>query len=237
MSRRRSRSASLASSTRRSSSCSSDSYSLRDCAPPFVLRRLDSTYVPIAMIGVSSMKSAYCGLPVMPIMTTAMTSGPTVDATLKCALGGSLGLRGTSICAGAGAPIGRGGRLWGTVPPGPTWRRRSRLCGRSSSVTGRTVSANAPTSTTSPGATLTGVPVSIGRPSTNVPFSEPRSVIVALPSGASSRTQCSRDTVRSGSSIVVARVRPIVLRPASSASARPTSRPARITSSKPDLRG
>ena len=50
-------------------------------------------------------------------MMTARTSGPSVEAMLKCGLAGSLGSLGATNSPGAAGGTERGGRLNETVPP------------------------------------------------------------------------------------------------------------------------
>ncbi len=179
------------------------------------------------------MNSAYCGLPVTAIMTMAMTSGPQVEATLKCGLGGLVGSPGAAIGFGISGRAGRGGRLNGVVPEGPTWRRRSRLRGRSASLTVRIARAKGPTSMTLPGFAMVPCSPVTGVPSTEVPFFEPRSLTVVLPSGPSSTTQWRCETDGSASVTSALGSRPIAVSPGWSANAVPQPAPATITSSMP----
>ena len=159
-------------------------------------------------------------------ITTASTSGPSVEAMLNCGFCASLGSLGSSSRGGAGARSSRGGRLNSTVPPAPRCRRRSSPCGRSSSVGTRIATASAPSSITLPGASARSVV-----PSTSVPLAESRSVSVPCPSASSSSAQWRRETEASASTTVLPASRPSVERPAGSGKTRPASRPDRTTSS------
>ena len=107
--------------------------------------------------GLSSENSAKRRSRVIATITTARTSGPTVEAMLKCAGGGSPGSDGTSSAPGGAGPERRGGRLNATEPDGPMWRRRSSPSGRSSSPPERTTNATAPSWTTLPSGDLGGL--------------------------------------------------------------------------------
>ena len=106
------------------------------------------------MTGLSSENSAKRMSFVIAIITTARTSGPRVEAMLKCAGGGSPGSVGSSTGPGAPARASRGGRLKAIAPDGPMWRRTSSPSGRSSTAA-RTANATAPVWITAPGSAVT----------------------------------------------------------------------------------
>ncbi len=184
--------------------------------------------------GLSSENSAKRRSRVIATITTARTSGPTVEAMLKCAGGGSPGSDGTSSAPGGAGPERRGGRLNATEPDGPMWRRRSSPSGRSSSPPERTTNATAPSWTTLPRGASAVSCAATSMPSTSVPLAEPRSSTVPAPCSSSSSSQCAREIVSSSMTIVLVASRPIDQRPARTSTVRPASGPVRIASASGD---